>query len=46
MGTVLLLGVLFSFGSYLRTVRRNRPRVFDPRTPGTAGTRHLEEMRG
>jgi hypothetical protein len=46
MGTVLLLGVLFSFGSYLRTVRRNRPRIFDPRTPATAGTRHIEEMRG
>ncbi|MBX6321870.1 MAG: hypothetical protein IRY94_08585 [Rhodospirillaceae bacterium] len=36
--TAVLLGILFSLGSYLRTVRRNRPPRFDPgRTPGGAG---------
>jgi hypothetical protein len=44
--TVLLLGVLCSFRSYSRTVRRNRPRPFDPRTAGGASPRFIEETRG
>jgi hypothetical protein len=42
--TVLLLGVLFSLASYARTVRRNRPRRFDPRNLQT-GASPLDDLR-
>ncbi len=42
----LLLGILFSLASYLRTVRRNRPRRFDPRGGGPGGASLLDELRG
>lgn len=41
---VILLGVLFSFAAYVRTIRRNRPRRFDPRQGGFR--RLLDELRG